>query len=144
MKTVNDILGIKGHDVLSIRPEATLFEALQRMEQANVGALLVLDATGICGMVSERDYARKVILKGKASKQTPVREIMTSEIFCVDPMYSVEECMAVMTDKRIRHLPVIENDNVVGLISIGDVVKALISEKEFAIEQLERYIRGHR
>jgi CBS domain-containing protein len=112
------------------------------MAEQNVGALLVLDGEKIVGVFSERDYARKVILKGKASKETSVDEIMTSEVTTVHPGQSVEECMGLMTDKRIRHLPVLEGEKLAGLISIGDVVKAIISDREFIIKQLESYITG--
>jgi len=121
-----------------------VFDALQLMADKNVGALLVLDGEKIAGIFSERDYARKIILKGKASKDTPVAEIMTAEVTTLRPEQSVEECMGLMTDKRIRHLPVLDGEKLVGLISIGDVVKAIISEREFIIKQLESYITGGR
>lgn len=144
MKTVRDILRNKGHEVWSVRPDNSMFEALEMMADKNVGALLVIQQEDVVGIVSERDYARKIILKGKTSKQTLVSEIMTRDTLYVDPEYRVEECMALMTDEHVRHLPVLEEDRLVGLISIGDVVKAVISEKQFVIEQLERYIKGHR
>jgi len=143
MKTVRDILRTKGHEVWSVRPDATLFEALEKMAEKNVGALLVMEGEEVVGIVSERDYARKIILKGKSSKETRVTEIMTKDTLYVDPDYRVEECMALMTDEHVRHLPVIEEDRVIGIISIGDVVKEIISEKQFVIEQLEKYIKGH-
>jgi CBS domain-containing protein len=142
MITVRDILRGKGNRIWWISPQATVFDALELMAEKNVGALVVLDGKKITGIFSERDYARKVILKGKASKETAVEEIMTSEVISVRPGQSVEECMALMTDKRIRHLPVLEREKLVGLISIGDVVKAIISDKEFIIKQLEKYIMG--
>ena len=142
MLTVRDILRGKGKQIWWISPGATVFDALELMAEKNVGALVVLDGEKITGIFSERDYARKVILKGKASKETAVEEIMTSEVISVRPGQSVEECMALMTDKRIRHLPVLEREKLVGLISIGDVVKAIISDKEFIIKQLEKYIMG--
>lgn len=142
MKTVRDILSTKGGEVWRISPDATVFEALQLMAEKNVGALIVADGEEVRGIISERDYARKTILKGKASKETPVREIMTSEVVIVRPDHSIEQCMALMTDKRIRHLPVMENDRLLGIISIGDIVKGIISEQEYIIEQLEGYIKG--
>ena len=144
MNTVRDILRSKGSEVWSVRPDATLFEALEKMAEKNVGALLVMEGEEVVGIVSERDYARKIILKGKSSKETRVREIMTQDTLYVDPDYRVEECMALMTDEHVRHLPVIEKDRIVGIVSIGDVVKAIIEEKQFVIEQLEKYIKGHR
>ena len=142
MKTVAQLLRAKGHDVLSISPEAFVFEALKVMAEKNVGALLVVEGERLVGVFSERDYARKVILKGKASKEIPVREIMTSHVLYVRPEQTIEECMALMTDKRVRHLPVLEEERLVGVISIGDVVKAIIAEQEFMIEQLQNYITG--
>lgn len=142
MITARDILRAKGPQVWWISPDATVFSALELMAEKNIGALVVLDGESLAGIFSERDYARKVILKGKASKETSVREIMTSEVTTVRPSQSVDECMALMTDKRVRHLPVFEGDKLVGIISIGDVVKAVISEREFTIKQLESYITG--
>ncbi|HLF24702.1 MAG TPA: CBS domain-containing protein [Anaerolineae bacterium] len=144
MKTVNQLLQAKGSDVWSIAPGASVYEALARMADKNIGALLVLDAGRLIGIFSERDYARKVVLKGKASKDTPVKEIMTSRVVYVRPEQSIEDCMALMTDKRVRHLPVLEGERVVGVISIGDVVKSIISEQSFMIAQLENYITGER
>jgi CBS domain-containing protein len=123
-------------------PDAMVYDALKLMADKNVGAVLVMDADRLVGILSERDYARKVILHGKSSKDTPIREIMTQRVVYVRPEQTAEECMALMTDKRVRHLPVLEDDQVVGVISIGDVVKSIISEQEFIIEQLERYISG--
>jgi CBS domain-containing protein len=142
MKTVTQLLQGKGHEVLTISPEASVFEALQVMAERNIGAVLVLEGKTLVGILSERDYARKVILKGKASKDIPVREIMTSHVLYVRPQQTIDECMALMTDKRVRHLPVLEEDRLVGVISIGDVVKAIIAEQEFLIEQLQNYITG--
>jgi CBS domain-containing protein len=142
MTTVRDILRAKGSEIWSVSPETTVFFALGLMAEKNVGALVVLDGEKLAGIFSERDYARKVILKGKASKETSVEEIMTTEVTTVRPGQSVDECMALMTDKRIRHLPVFEEEKLVGLISIGDVVKAIIAEREFIIKQLESYITG--
>jgi len=142
MIAVRDILQRKGNQVWSVAPDSTVYDALMLMAEQNVGALLVLDGEKIVGIFSERDYARKIILKGKASKETSVEEIMTSEVTTVHPAQFVEECMALMTDKRIRHLPVLEGEKLAGLISIGDVVKAIISDREFIIKQLESYITG--
>ena len=140
--TVNQLLKIKGSAVWSVTPEISVFEALQVMAEKNVGALVVLEGAELKGIFSERDYARKVILHGKSSKDTTVSEIMTEKVDCVSPSHSVRECMARMTDKHIRHLPVKEGERIIGLISIGDVVKAIISDQEFMIEQLESYIAG--
>jgi len=142
MTTVRDILRAKGNQIWRVSPDTTVFSALELMAEKNVGALVVLDGENLAGIFSERDYARKIILKGKASKETSVEEIMTSDVTTVRPGQSVDECMALMTDKRIRHLPVFEGEKLIGLISIGDVVKAVISEREFIIQQLEHYITG--
>ncbi|MCG2768309.1 MAG: CBS domain-containing protein [Chloroflexota bacterium] len=142
MTMVSRILQSKGYDIWSIPPDATVFDALSLMAEKNVGAVLVMDAGLLVGILSERDYARKIILKGRASHDTRVREIMTENVVCVRPDQTTEECMALMTDKRIRHLPVIEGAKVMGVVSIGDVVKAVISDKDFVIEQLENYITG--
>jgi len=142
MKTIKEILQGKPQRLLSISPQATVLDALKTMADYDVGALVVLDGERLSGIFSERDYARKVILQGKASKDTAVAEIMTHKVVCVKPEQSVEECMALMTDKRIRHLPVLEDKKVIGVISIGDVVKEVISEQRFVIEQLEQYIHS--
>ncbi len=142
MKTVKELLQVKGHEYWSVTPDTSVYEALKLMAEKNVGALLVLEADALVGLLSERDYARKVILKGKSSKNTPVKEIMSDKVICLSPDRSVEECMALMTDKRFRHLPVMDDNKLVGVVSIGDVVKAIISDKEFTIEQLEHYISG--
>jgi CBS domain-containing protein len=144
MKTVKQLLQVKGRDVWSVTPDASVYEALAYMAEKNVGALLVLDGEQLAGIFSERDYARKVVLKGKTSKDTPVADIMTARVVYVRPDQTIEDCMALMTDKHIRHLPVLDEGQVVGLISIGDVVKAIISEQTFIIEQLENYIAGAR
>jgi len=145
MHTVGQILRKKGHDIWSIGPDTTVYEALQMMADKNVGALVVLENGELVGIFSERDYARKIVLQGKTSRQTAVREIMTSRVNCVHPEQTTDECMALMTAKHIRHLPVLdEDDRLVGVISIGDVVKAIISDQEFVIEQLENYIKGVR
>jgi len=142
MKTVTQLLRTKGQQVLSVAPDIPVFEALEVMADKNVGALLVVEGERLVGVFSERDYARKVILKGKSSKDTPVREIMSSHVLYVRPEQTIEDCMALMTDKRVRHLPVMEEGRVVGVISIGDVVKAISAEQEFIIEQLQNYITG--
>ena len=142
MITVGEILNRKGHDIWSIPPNATVYEALELMADKNIGAVLVTDGGTLVGILSERDYARKVILKGLASKEVPVRRIMTDRVICVRTDQTAEDCMALMTDKRVRHLPVLECDQLVGVISIGDVVKAIISDQEFIIKQLENYITG--
>lgn len=142
MKTVRDLLKTKGSDVWSVSAEATVYETLGLMAEKGVGALLVLQAGRLIGIISERDYARKVELQGKSSRETAVGEIMTVKVAYVKPQNTVAECMALMTDKRIRHLPVMDDDQLVGVISIGDVVKAIISDQEFTIQQLENYITG--
>ena len=142
MKTVMQLLQTKGQDIWSITPDALVIDALKLMAEKRVGALLVLEAGQVVGIISERDYARKVSLLGKSSKTTPVREIMTQKVVYVRPEQSIEDCMALMTDKRIRHLPVLADNQLIGVISIGDVVKAVISEQEFIIAQLENYITG--
>jgi len=140
MKSVNEILKKKGFDVWSVHPEDSIFEALRLMEEKNIGAVLVLEKNELHGIFSERDYARKVVLKGRSSRETTVGEAMTKRVACVRPENTVEECMALMTDKRIRHLPVIDGDKLIGVISIGDVIGARISEQQFFIEQLVKYI----
>ena len=142
MKKVRDILEVKGRDVWSIGPDASVFDALKLMAERDVGALVVLDGGNLVGIISERDYARKIVLLGRTSPTTQVKEIMTSHVACVDPEKNVDECMAMVTEKRIRHLPVLENGKLIGLISIGDLVKSIITEQQFIIEQLERYITG--
>jgi CBS domain-containing protein len=142
MKTVAHILADKGSEVWSVAPDDTVYSALELMAREGTGAVLVMDEGRLVGILSERDYARKVILMDRSSKETPVADIMTARVSVVSPDMLTEECMALMTDKRIRHLPVVDGDEVVGVISVGDVVKAAISEREFIIEQLERYISG--
>ncbi len=140
MQTVRDILKKKGSEFYSVTPDTSVYDALKLMAERNIGAVLVLDVGRPVGILSERDYARQVVLKGKASKDTPVREIMTSRVVFVRPEQSVEECMALMTDRRIRHLPVLEAGLLTGIISVGDVVKEVISEKQYQIDQLVNYI----
>jgi CBS domain-containing protein len=140
MKTVQHVLHAKSGPVLSISPTATVYEALTLMAHHDVGALVVLDGGHFVGIFTERDYARKVTLHGKSSKEIPVSDIMTPRVLCVRLENTVEDCMALMTDKRIRHLPVVDDSGVIGMVSIGDVVKALLEEQEFVIKQLEHYI----
>ncbi|MFN2243256.1 MAG: CBS domain-containing protein [Anaerolineae bacterium] len=142
MATVRDMLKTKGPDIWSVTPDTSVYDALKLMADKNVGAVLVMDGDNIKGILSERDYARKIALQGKTSANTPAGEIMTTRVFCVGPGETAEQVMALMTEKRIRHLPVLENDRLIGIISIGDVVKATIAQKEFIIEQLEEYVRG--
>jgi CBS domain-containing protein len=142
MKTVKQLLDAKGHNVWIIAPDASVYEALKLMADKDVGALLVLEGGKLVGIISERDYARKVILKGKFSKDTPVHEIMTTRLVYVHPEQTIQECMALMTDQHIRHLPVLVGADLVGLVSIGDLVKAIISEQEFLIQNLQDYIMG--
>lgn len=143
MKTVQDLLRTKGSDVYSVRPDATVYDALTLMAQRNVGAVLVMDEQGgLAGILSERDYARKVVLRGQTSRETPVRSIMTEEVYCVPADMGIEACMALMTQRHIRHLPVTAAGRVLGVVSIGDVGQALIAEQGHVIEQLEHYICG--
>ena len=150
MATVKDILGVKGREIVSVSPEATLLAALEVMADKNVGAVLVLDAEGgLAGIFSERDFVRKIIIKGRTMEATKVKEIMTSRVLYVSPETTVSDCMSLMTDKRIRHLPVLEGGKPVGVVSIGDVIKELLREQELLINrqaaeigQLERYTTG--
>ena len=142
MRTVRDILQRKGTEVWAVSPETTVIDALKLMADKNIGAVLVLDEDRVVGVLSERDYARKVVLQGRTSQDTVARQIMSERVVGVEPQQTVEECMALMTDKRIRHLPVVEGGEVIGVVSIGDIVKNIISEQEFLIEQLEHYITG--
>ena len=144
MTTVAQLLQDKGRAVWTIAPDATVYDALSLMAAKNVGALVVVEGARVVGILSERDYARKVILKGKFSKDTRVREIMTEKVYFVRPEQTIEECMAVMTAEHIRHLPVLTDERLTGIVSIGDVVRVTISDKEFLIKQLEYYITGHR
>ena len=140
--TISSILKHKGSQVWAIPPETTVFEAIQLMSEKNVGALLVVAAGKLLGVVSERDYTRKVALKGKSSKETRVREIISSPLISVSPDYTVEHCMRIMTDNRVRHLPVLEGETIIGVVSIGDLVNWIISAQNEAISQLENYITG--
>ena len=141
-KTVQQVLARKAQRLLSIAPDATVFDALTLMAEHDIGSLIVLDGERLTGIFSERDYARQVALLGKSSKETRVRDIMTHKVLCVRPEQSVSECMALMTQKRVRHLPVLEHKKVIGMISIGDVVKEVITEQQLMIEQLEQYIHS--
>ncbi len=142
MKSVGEILQKKGTAIWSVKPEATVYEALQLMAEKEIGALLVMNDGKVEGILSERDYARKVILHGKQSKDTPVKDIMSTKVLYVNTSLNTEECMALMINKRVRHLPVFEENKLAGIISIGDVVKAVIDEKEFVIDLLVHYITG--
>jgi CBS domain-containing protein len=144
MTAVHHILDQKGHQVWSVHPGDTVYEAIKMMAEKDVGALMVLDGSKIVGIVTERDYARNVFLKGRGSPQTLVGDIMACNVACVKPDRSIEECMAIMTARRVRHLPVISGDELLGIVSIGDLVKSIISDREFEIEQLAHYIRGAR
>jgi CBS domain-containing protein len=142
MKTVRQLLQSKGSAVYSVTPEASVFDALKLMADKNIGALLIVSGGKLAGIMSERDYARKVILHGKSSHDMLVREIMSEKVVTVQPEQTVEDCMALMTGKRIRHLPVVNGDKIIGLLSIGDLVKEVIAEQEQTIKQLESYIHS--
>ncbi len=142
MTTVRDVLDRKGRQVYSVNPEDSVYRALEIMSDHRIGALMVVDSGKLVGVVSERDYARKIALKGKSSRDTNVGEIMTRNVYCIRPGARIEDCMALMTEKSVRHLPVIDEENLDGVISIGDVVKATITHQEFIIEQLEHFISG--
>jgi len=145
VKTAADLLKTKAHrTVHTITPTASVFDAVKLMGDKDIGALLVMDGAQVAGIVTERDYARKIVLMSRSSKETPVREIMTSAVMYVSPDQTSEECMMIMTDNRLRHLPVMDGGTLLGLISIGDLVKDIISEQKFIIEQLEHYITGAR
>jgi CBS domain-containing protein len=139
---VENLLAEKDGRIWSITPDATVYEALVLMDQKDIGALLVMQGNKLIGILSERDYARKIIIKGKSSKDTLVREVMTTEVCYVDKKTNMDECLAIMTEKHIRHLPVMEHNRLTGLVSIGDVVKAIISEQEIVIDDLYNYING--
>ena len=142
MTTAQDILRYKGKTVHAVRPDDTVLAALGVMAEHDIGAVLVVEGDELLGILSERDYARKVALMGRASRDSPVRAIMTANVVCVPPNRTVEECMALMTERRCRHLPVVETGRVIGLVSIGDLVKAMIDEQEATINQLKNYIAG--
>jgi CBS domain-containing protein len=142
MHMVKELLREKGSQVWTIAPQATVYKALELMAAKNVGSLVVVEDGDVMGVFTERDYARKVILQGRSSKTTTVAELMTTDVLYVSPDDTIENCMALMTDKRLRHLPVMENGKLAGVVSIGDIVKVIISEREFTIRELERYITG--
>ena len=142
MTTVAQLLNSKGHTIHSIAPDDSVLDAIKKMAEEKIGALVVMDGDKMVGIITERDYARNVILQGKSSHNTPIREIMAANTVCARLNQTVEECMAVITEKRVRHLPVLDDNKVVGIISIGDLVKEIIAEQKFIIEQLEHYISG--
>lgn len=142
MRLVKNILDSKGTDIWCIGSEDSVLDAIKMMADRRIGALLVIDDENLTGIISERDYARKVILKGRSSENTKVSEIMSSDLICMSPDDSVENCMAIMTEKHIRHLPIIRDEKVVGMVSIGDLVKSIIEEQTYTIKQLEMYITG--
>lgn len=139
---VKNILESKGSDIFDIGPDNTVYEAIEKMASKNIGALLVMDGEALVGIITERDYRNRVILKGRASKTTSVKTIMSTGLYCVKPSEKVETCMALMTDRKVRHLPVMENDELKGILSIGDLVKALISKQKVEIHDLRDYITG--
>jgi CBS domain-containing protein len=140
METVKQLLEQKGHEVWTVTPQTSVLDAIRLMADKNVGALVVVEVQRVVGVISEREYSREVALKGRSSTTTAVHEIMTSPVLYARPDQTVEDCMALITEKRIRHLPVLEGDTLVGIVSIGDLVKAVISHQQFIIEQLEHYI----
>jgi len=142
MKTVANILAVKGSEVFRVAPGTSVYEALQTLAEKNTGALVVTEGGKLVGVISERDYARKVVLVDRSSRDTLVSEIMSSDVKTVAPTASIEECMELMTERHIRHLPVLEDDELVGVVSIGDVVKAVIADLAAMVEQLDSYIRG--
>ncbi len=142
MKLVQHLLDTKGGDVITINQEASVFDAIKLMADRAVGSLLVMDGESLIGIVTERDYARKVILKGRSSEETPVGDIMTKKVITSRPEQSVNDCMALMSERRMRHLPVVVDDKVIGIISIGDLVQAIIADQQEEIEHLEHYISG--
>jgi CBS domain-containing protein len=142
MTMINQLLKVKGHDYFSVGPEETVYGAIEKMAEKNVGSVLVMDGATLVGIFTERDYARNLVLKGRSSPQTLVRDIMSTQVAYVAPYDTVEDCMALMTERRLRHLPVVEDEAVVGVISIGDLVKSIIDDQRFTINQLETYISG--
>jgi CBS domain-containing protein len=142
MTTVQQLLDAKSQDIYFVRPDDMVLDALKIMEKENVGSVLVKEGDMLVGIFTERHYARNVFLKGRASPKTPIREVMKSKVICVAPEQTVEACMALMTENRFRHLPVLRDEQLVGVISIGDIVKNIISDQQFTIEQMEHYIRG--
>ena len=142
MKSVKDILDAKGHDICSVHADSSVFDAVKMMADKGIGSLLVMDGDKLIGIITERDYARKIILEDRSSRESTVGEVMTRKVLCVPPERTIDECMALMTDKRARHLPVVDHKQVIGIVSIGDLVKAMISEQQFLIDQLQHYISG--
>jgi len=138
--TVGELLEKKGHQVWSVSPQTTVYDALHLMAEKDIGATVVMDRGSVAGMFSERDYARKIVLKGRSSKETPVSDIMTCTVCHVRPEITIDECMELMTEKRVRHLPVVQDGKLVGIVSIGDVVKAIIAEQASAVQELEAYV----
>ncbi len=142
MKWVSDILDAKGREVHAVEPSSTVFDALRLMSEKGIGAVVIMENDHLAGILTERDYARKVVLLGRSSRDLPVREIMTRKVLCVSPERTVDECMALCTSQRARHLPVVDQKQVVGIVSIGDLVKAVIAEQQHLIEELQHYISG--
>lgn len=142
MTTVRQLLQQKGGALYSIAPEATVYDAIAKMAEKNIGSLLVMSGEKLVGIITERHYSRKVALRGKTSPETAVKDIMETQVICVRPEQTVEECMALMSAKRVRHLPVLEGERVVGIVSIGDLVQSIIGDQKFVIEQLEHYVHG--
>ncbi len=142
MATIRQLLNQKGGKVCSIGPDATVFDAVAKMAENDIGSLTVMDSEALIGIITERHYARNVVLKGKSSSTTAIWEIMDRRVITVRPEQSVEECMALMTERRVRHLPVVEGEKVIGIVSIGDLVKSIIGDQKFTIDQLHHYIRG--
>ncbi|VAX10201.1 Inosine-5'-monophosphate dehydrogenase [hydrothermal vent metagenome] len=142
MNTIQELLNNKGSEIFSVQINAPVIEALHLLAEKRIGALIVMDGEMLAGILSERDYARKVVLEGKTSSNTKVREIMTSHVVCARPDQKIEECLAIMSEKRVRHLPILDAKQLVGMVSIGDLVKAIIAEQKFQIEQMEHYISG--
>jgi CBS domain-containing protein len=143
MRNAEDILREKGRDIFTTSPAASVYEALEKMAEKDVGALLVYEEDRMVGLISERDYARKVILNDKFSRDTPVSDIMSPDVVTVGPATDLETCMELITRHRVRHLPVVKEDRVVGIVSIGDIVKGIVEHKEYIIDQLKKYIKGH-
>ena len=142
MRTVRQLLEAKSPEVIAIGPEAPVIDAIRLMAERGIGALLVMDGARLAGILSERDYARKIVLQGRSSRDTPVRDIMTAEVVTVAPGDSIDHCMQVMTDKRIRHLPVADNGRIIGMVSFGDVVRSTLAEQQIAIDSLTQYVMG--
>lgn len=139
---IKEVLEKKGHNILTVAPNTTVYDAISKMAEFDIGALLVTENDKLCGIISERDYRNKVILKGRTSKETPVKDIMTDKVICISPMHQVDNCLAIMSKNKIRHLPVMDEDKLVGIISIGDLVKSIIDEQKDEIEDLKSYISG--